>query len=508
MVPDYRETKDELTLLHPKKCTKITVASAPEEDCLNQTDIDSEKEEHFSSSSLNSNPETYYDYYHDTMETSTHVFGSYTSLTEKLQNEQTFDQPDAISLYHHVKLELSGGSLRYPMFSLYESHPNRHITIIIDVQSSFAPTHPMYLPLLLRFSWLYLTLLILWKDLQREHLLRYYSHLTNLSMSLTILYQLLSCSLTLLASVSPYFQFCCERRRVALLDQIFGGTFTTLSKNNTEINGDPKRIISNHHTQAVIYPEENSKNEFNFKLEERSYGMSIFAGENEASYGTSVLIGRDHCDLEEEMRDDGDNNNDENRSKEKLRDKNKNGNKDDTCCEEEVHGNYYSNGTEVSRPGTLVYITWLLYATALPAELTVLIGYWTFDYHSGTDPLSFANFYHHGMIAFLLLLDGNIVGRIPLRLKHSLLFFFFSFAYITWTLIYAYLQIDGGVIYNVLDWRQQPKIALLVSSSMIFVIGPLNFIFCLFFAIWSQWGLFYGDRRLLMHDHRDSHIRL
>lgn len=304
-------------------------------------------------------------------------------LETQLETQHRY--PQKISTWARARLELSS---QHSIFALYDYHYSYDDDIaIIDVQSSFAPTQPLFLPLLFRSSWLYLSLNMLHEDLKEEegHLIRYYSHLTDLTMSLTTLYQLMSFFLTLLSALNS--RLCCS------YSELFA----------------PTPVIP---TAATI---------------ER---------------------GEDVTDT--------------------------------------VDGSALKNNNAPSRPGKLVCITWILYSITLPSEFLVMAGYWSFICQEDENTLAFRNLYVHGGIAFLLLLDGNIVGRIPLRLRHIITVYVYGFLYIVWTLVYAYSNIEDGVIYPILNWRRHPEIAAMVSGIMMFVFGPVIFICCWLFTQWSE----------------------
>jgi len=104
-----------------------------------------------------------------------------------------------LPLIHRAKFELSRN---YPHFSLLENddgnNGNREeyqsFVALIDVQQSFAPASPM--ALLFRCVWLVASLLI---EFMSFHV-RYLNYLTDLSLIMTIMYQLMSCGMSLYAA--------------------------------------------------------------------------------------------------------------------------------------------------------------------------------------------------------------------------------------------------------------------------------------------------------------------
>ncbi len=142
-------------------------------------------------------------------------------------------------------------------------------------------------------------------------------------------------------------------------------------------------------------------------------------------------------------------------------------------------GQEYDNGN--TRPGILVCITWFLYSIVLTGEFIVAIGYWVYEADPNHPIINFINLYKHGIIGVLLWFDGNVLGRIPLRLKHLGGLLVYGTVYLLWSMYFAYhrLGTHGGVIYRFIDWRRDPKGAASLSFTFVFVIGPL-----LYFLFW------------------------
>ena len=128
-----------------------------------------------------------------------------------------------------------------------------------------------------------------------------------------------------------------------------------------------------------------------------------------------------------------------------------------------------------------------------------MIGYWVFIYNG--EHVSLGNFYQHFLIGFILLFDGNVLGRIPFRCKHIVWYYSYGFTYIIWTLVYAFSDSGtGDVLYSVLDWKGNPKVATFVTLFMIIVEIPLVFSFCWLLSLWTEACTFNGNRRILYEE--------
>lgn len=140
------------------------------------------------------------------------------------------------------------------------------------------------------------------------------------------------------------------------------------------------------------------------------------------------------------------------------------------------------------RPGRLVRTTWGLYSCVAPLEIAITLLYW-----SGTTFISghgtYVSAMEHGGIALLILIDGLLVGIVPVRAKHLFYLVVVSFCYLSWSVFDAFLEIGNGewgpayeddALYPVLNWNQDRKGATIVSAFVICVLSP-----GLFFGCWA-----------------------
>jgi hypothetical protein len=88
----------------------------------------------------------------------------------------------------------------------------------------------------------------------------------------------------------------------------------------------------------------------------------------------------------------------------------------------------------------------------------------------------------HGPAIPLLLIDGMVINRIPLRMKQLYLFQIFFVGYLTWTVAYSYSGLsmpDGEVnIYEWLDWKTDIHSAVLLSLFVLVLVNPAVFVLC------------------------------
>lgn len=152
-----------------------------------------------------------------------------------------------------------------------------------------------------------------------------------------------------------------------------------------------------------------------------------------------------------------------------------------------------------SRPSTLVCWTWMIYTISLISEFVVCLGYWLCEYGGPSSvPVKerSSNLYKHLMIGFLLYMDGCIIGRIPLRMKHLFHVISYGALYTLYSIVFSYYQLgtEKGDIYRFIDWHNDPVDALLFSIVFGLVAAPVIFI-----IFWmessSTYGFFSGSPR-------------
>ncbi|CAB9518004.1 expressed unknown protein [Seminavis robusta] len=127
-------------------------------------------------------------------------------------------------------------------------------------------------------------------------------------------------------------------------------------------------------------------------------------------------------------------------------------------------------------------IVWCLFTVAAPAEIVVAIGYWGLEWDGSAAGFYYRNFMVHGVVLGLLLLDGLLLNKIPLRIRHIGLILGYLFLYLIWTFIHAYLGIgnpqtpeDDDTIYTALQWRQDPLSTAVVAGQFLLLLAPIAF---------------------------------
>ena len=141
----------------------------------------------------------------------------------------------------------------------------------------------------------------------------------------------------------------------------------------------------------------------------------------------------------------------------------------------------------------LIEITWLLYSTTAPLSLAICILYWIgiAPGQSPQDSLNYVCIMEHGIIGIIVLIDGVLVGTIPVRAKHYVCLLAVCITYLLWSLVNYILKLGNGEwgpaydddsLYPVLNWSwESRRVAAIVSSFATIVLCP--------FLFWIVWML-------------------
>lgn len=134
-----------------------------------------------------------------------------------------------------------------------------------------------------------------------------------------------------------------------------------------------------------------------------------------------------------------------------------------------------------------IAVQWYMFNLAALASIFALILWWVDVYDSSETTLHLLNLSSHGGTLFVLLLEGFVINRIPIR------FFFwwgtglpFGLAYAGWTLLHSESDIgnphkdDSDLIYDIIDWQDNwgETLALFLVSILLFVPIVQGLLFC------------------------------
>ena len=141
-------------------------------------------------------------------------------------------------------------------------------------------------------------------------------------------------------------------------------------------------------------------------------------------------------------------------------------------------------------------------------NILVVLLYWTLDYEPG-QTITINTISLHAGTCLLVLIDGNLIAKIPIRLKHIVFVESMAVLLVIWTLINDLTGIGDGVwpgedsdqnnaddaLYSVLDWSDDPGRAAIISVIVIFAVIPIVFVVCWMLTLWSCCLKCDGSRR-------------
>ena len=165
-------------------------------------------------------------------------------------------------------------------------------------------------------------------------------------------------------------------------------------------------------------------------------------------------------------------------------------------------------GEAVTLPTVPVRIVWALYSLGITFNLANVLLFWTVTYRRG-DPLDFFPVLNkNGVTCALMLLDGNVLATIPLRLKHVVLPVLVGILYGGWTYLHSYLELgtgtvpreDNGILYPDVDWDTDWLQSLVYVLGLTFALVPLLHVLAWHLSVWSRWFRLDGARRPLREE--------
>ena len=169
-------------------------------------------------------------------------------------------------------------------------------------------------------------------------------------------------------------------------------------------------------------------------------------------------------------------------------------------------------------PNILVRFAWAFYSLVLPMNIVVVLLYWALDYEPGETTITFVVLALHAGTCLLVLIDGNLISTIPIRLKHIVFVESMAVLLVIWTVINDLTGIGDGkwpgedadqnnaddALYSVLNWSDNPTRAAIISVIVIFVVIPVVFLLCWMLSLWSCCLKCDGSRRQTYQEDGDG----
>ena len=138
----------------------------------------------------------------------------------------------------------------------------------------------------------------------------------------------------------------------------------------------------------------------------------------------------------------------------------------------------------VAQPMTwIMHVTWILFLIVIDHGIMVTLLFWLTEYTNSYSEPTFPLVMFHGGAVLLALIDGFIINRIPIRLTHYIFVLFFGMLYCIWTVLQGLVfeidnpwtspQDDSEALYTLIDWKNDPTLAIIVGIGVNFVAFPL-----------------------------------
>lgn len=137
-----------------------------------------------------------------------------------------------------------------------------------------------------------------------------------------------------------------------------------------------------------------------------------------------------------------------------------------------------------NKASALLKFTWVMFSVAAVHGVTTTIIYWVFLW-SPSRGLDVSNTSTHGGTFLLVIIDGLVINRTPVRIKHIVANWTLAFLYLIWSIlqnvVIKYNPVDDDdddAIYDIMKWRENTTGAIIMAVALVFGCLPLfTFIF-------------------------------
>jgi hypothetical protein len=138
----------------------------------------------------------------------------------------------------------------------------------------------------------------------------------------------------------------------------------------------------------------------------------------------------------------------------------------------------------------LIHQVWLWFSIASVHLLVVVVLFWFFEYDSSTDDANLRTIMDHGGTAVLVLIDGLLVNRIPVRLNHIVATWFLAILWMIWSILHdtvvkknPYSDNPDDPLYAILKWEEEPLSATVLCVITLLVAIPIIHIFVWYLSL-------------------------
>jgi len=158
---------------------------------------------------------------------------------------------------------------------------------------------------------------------------------------------------------------------------------------------------------------------------------------------------------------------------------------------------------EGSRPNFLIRFLWVMYSVATVHEICITLLYWTLVYDGN---LLYQSVVLHGVFVPLLLVDGFVLGKIPVRFKHVLFGQIAGLIWMIWSVVHSLTDFgiseedrsdgDGDPLYDTLNWQDNTLSSTIIAGLVIFVLFPFVHWIVLLLSLYSPCCMYESGRRV------------
>lgn len=171
-------------------------------------------------------------------------------------------------------------------------------------------------------------------------------------------------------------------------------------------------------------------------------------------------------------------------------------------------------------PGFFVHLTWLFFSVSVNLGLLNVILYWVFLFEGGVgfDIASFTSIAMNAGVLLVVLTDGFVIGKIPIRIKHVIVVWFVACLYLVWMGIQELLGLGNGnwawedpeddinddVLYENIQWKNDPYKSYFYTTLIMFVVVPVLFLLTWFMSFAAAGFKFNGTGYRLYDQNRED----
>jgi hypothetical protein len=132
---------------------------------------------------------------------------------------------------------------------------------------------------------------------------------------------------------------------------------------------------------------------------------------------------------------------------------------------------------ESCSPSRWICFTWILFEIAAHTDIAVTLLYWSSIREPGKT-IVYAECMPHGIVVMLVLIDGLVVNRIPVRVSHLWQFVvWFDLFYMIFTAIYEFSGMGTGLLYPTAQWKDDFTGTLVRDLLALIILCPILYVF-------------------------------